>query len=205
MLSVPLCCACSHRSSKLHCVTIVHMVLSMGCLHVESSATTHTLTYTQIQNSQALDLYKALKCFFFEFWDLDSEAPPAQLENATLSTLGRILTPACVTMPHATRLCMVRVDTGKVLVQEVLPLAPKWTSPRDVLLVNFGLHHGARDQYSVWFGLVGHLCSVICRNMFPPTADQLDSVCRLCTAAPAAASRRVLAANTTTTFCRVAG
>lgn len=99
--------------------------------------------------SQALDLYKALKCFFFEFWELDSEAPPGQVDNATLGVLGKVLTPSCVTMPHDTRICMVRVDTGKRLVEEVLPLAPKWTSSRDLLLVNFGLHHGVREQYTV--------------------------------------------------------
>lgn len=99
-------------------------------------------------HSQALDLYKALKCFFFEFWELDAEAPPP-LDNRTLTTLGRILTPACVTMPAQSRICMLRVDTGQALVQQVLPLARTWARVSDLLLVNFGLHHGVQEHYAV--------------------------------------------------------
>ena len=130
------------------------MSLNTGCNGICMQPTLATRLCTQSfhalnpPHSQALDLYKALKCFFFEFWELDSEAPPS-LDNRTMSTLGRILTPSCVTMPAQSRICMLRVDTGQALVQQVLPLARVWAGRGDVMLANFGLHHGSRDHYAV--------------------------------------------------------
>lgn len=98
-------------------------------------------------DSQSLDLYKALKCFLYEFWDLDHEEAPVANDPELSAILSEYLTPSCVAMPGRTRLCYVRVDPADYMLQHILPAFPRFGSSRDLLVANFGLHHGDRDVY----------------------------------------------------------
>lgn len=66
--------------------------------------------------------------------------------------MWEVLTPRCVSMPRNTRVCYIRADTGDVQVDTLLPGFPEYGDPsRDLLLVNFGLHHGTTSyKVRVW-------------------------------------------------------
>ncbi|KAL4433808.1 hypothetical protein ABPG75_000249 [Micractinium tetrahymenae] len=98
-------------------------------------------------DSMMLDFYKASQCFLFEFW------PSLQQRNASTDAAlqeeaSKLLLSTCVDLLEGTHICYLRGDRGEDIVQRLLPLLPRLgASPSDLLVVNFGLHHGTTDDY----------------------------------------------------------
>lgn len=91
-------------------------------------------------DSMMLDFYKSTQCFLYEFW------PELEQHNVTRDAplqeeLSKELLAACAVMVQHTRICYIRVDKGQDFYGRVLPLMPQVSSPSDLLVANFGLHH----------------------------------------------------------------
>ncbi|KAL4444037.1 hypothetical protein ABPG75_011774 [Micractinium tetrahymenae] len=106
-------------------------------------------TLFMMGDSMMLDFFKALRCFLFEFWPGLEDEPFTR--NKTLETLltDSTVRPHCGRLLHGTRVCYIRTDQGKDFHGRSLPalLQNNLTSREDLLIANFGLHHGDQKEY----------------------------------------------------------
>lgn len=106
-------------------------------------------TLFMMGDSMMLDYYKAMRCFLFEFWPALEDEPFTP--NKTLEALltDSTVKPHCSRLLHGTRVCYLRTDQGKDFHGRALPalLENNLTSQADILIANFGLHHGDTKEY----------------------------------------------------------
>lgn len=74
-----------------------------------------------VGDSQMLDMYKALKCFVLELWDLQSRPVHPDLRLQNLFTHN--IEPECLLLGPSTRLCFLLSSSGSDLVS-TRPSAP---------------------------------------------------------------------------------
>ena len=108
-----------------------------------------------VGDSQSLDMSKALQCFLHEFWDLEmrnlSSADPSVAPK-----LDQLRTAQCANLVGSTRLCYLRADQPKTVLDLVIPILMSWGHPHDILLLTVGLHftpdyEGALTKISAQF------------------------------------------------------
>ena len=124
--------------------------------------TKHTQTHLKQKNhlnsdSISKDLYKALKCFLIEFWDLVQYEVASRNHTLLhhLETLPGYGEPRCIVLPQGGRVCQVHaiqgdlfIDGGTRAASGVLPMLTQSgvAGGDDVFVVNFGLWHGETVQ-----------------------------------------------------------
>lgn len=75
------------------------------------------------------DLFLALQCFMFEFWDSVVEINSTQANNSphfnALKNEPYATPPSCIEMPQGTKICFIRINRGEVCwlaIAEIMPL-----------------------------------------------------------------------------------
>eukprot|EP00951_Prasinocladus_malaysianus_P012671 scaffold94638_cov40-Prasinocladus_malaysianus.AAC.1 len=117
-------------------------------------------------DSQMLDFYKAMICNLREFMDTDAgpSTPPNRMRHG-LFGLGRPissnktqadwfyhnraanLAPNCVHFMNSTRVCYLRYNKVQEVEDQFSELE-RLVEPKDVTIINFGLHHNGTDLAS---------------------------------------------------------
>lgn len=102
-------------------------------------------------DSMGLDMYKALKCFMYEFWDVEEgDVSIEELEDQEelKQEVSKYMSPTCVLLPRDSRVCYIRADVGGFLIDVLLPKFQQYGGqPQDIMVSNFGLHHSSKDDY----------------------------------------------------------
>ncbi|KAL4856502.1 Presequence protease 1 [Chlorella vulgaris] len=129
-------------------------------------------------DSQMLDFYKAVQCFLFEFWP-SLEQRDLTADAAAQQQFSTVLRSTCVDLLQGTRVCYIRADKGTDLLTRVLPLLaslPGLAVPsRDLLVVNFGLHHDRSDyrqQLAAFAAYHASNAAALPRLLWQPTPAQ---------------------------------
>eukprot|EP00884_Botryococcus_braunii_P017736 jgi/Botrbrau1/4646/Bobra.33_2s0017.1 len=94
-----------------------------------------------IGDSQSLEFANALYCFLLEFHDGVVHHSQKEFLGTSSDILEQLKYSFCIHLRDNTRLCHLRCNTGVKLAEVVLPLlAGLGAFPRDIMLLNFGLH-----------------------------------------------------------------